>query len=137
MNHVRSCPVLFQLDPFLDGFLLFFKRTSASTSKQHAILFSYRVSQQASTKYSPFYLMYGRQARLPIEFQKQNDDGNDTDIETDNSIGNISACEVQYNLVIFPIVDRVDIEERTRMMVELRKKTLVNIEKAQEKQNVL
>ena len=61
----------------------------------NAILFSYRVSQQASTKYSPFYLMYGRQARLPIEFQKQNDDGNDTDIETDNSIGNISACEVQ------------------------------------------
>ncbi len=61
----------------------------------HAILFSYRVSQQASTKYSPFYLMYGQQARLPIEFQKQNDDGNDTDNETDNSIGNISACEVQ------------------------------------------
>ncbi len=28
--------VWFQLDPFLDSFLLFFKRTSASTSKQQA-----------------------------------------------------------------------------------------------------
>ncbi len=40
------------------------------------------------------------------------------------------------NLIIFPIVDSVDIEERTRMMVEIRKKTLVNIEKAQEKQKM-
>ncbi len=41
------------------------------------------------------------------------------------------------NLIIFPIVDSVDIGERTRrMMVELCKKTLVNIEKAQEKQKM-
>ncbi|KAL5509510.1 hypothetical protein EMCRGX_G004899 [Ephydatia muelleri] len=33
-----------------------------------AILFSYRVSCQDSTKHSPFYLVYGRQPRLPIEF---------------------------------------------------------------------
>ncbi len=33
-----------------------------------SILFSYRVSKQDSTKYSPFFLMYGRQARLPVEF---------------------------------------------------------------------
>ena len=33
-----------------------------------AILFSYRVYRQDSTKLSPFYLMYGRQARLPIDF---------------------------------------------------------------------
>ena len=39
-----------------------------------AVLFSYRVSRQASTKYSPFYLMYGRHARLPVEFKKQKDD---------------------------------------------------------------
>ncbi|KAL5517173.1 hypothetical protein EMCRGX_G002666 [Ephydatia muelleri] len=33
-----------------------------------AILFSYRVSCQDSTKHSPFYLVYGCQPRLPIEF---------------------------------------------------------------------
>ena len=33
-----------------------------------AILFSYRVSCLDSTKHSPFYLVYGRQPRLPIEF---------------------------------------------------------------------
>ena len=32
-----------------------------------SITFSYRVSRQDSTKASPFYLVYGRQARLPIE----------------------------------------------------------------------
>ena len=31
-----------------------------------AILFSYRVSTQDSTKHSPFLLVYGRQPRLPI-----------------------------------------------------------------------
>ena len=33
-----------------------------------AILFSYRVSRQSSTKASPFVLVYGRQPQLPVEF---------------------------------------------------------------------
>ena len=32
-----------------------------------SILFSYRVSHQDSTKHSPFFLVYGRQPRLPVE----------------------------------------------------------------------
>ena len=32
------------------------------------IPFSYLVSWQDSTKHSPFYLVYGRHPRLPIEF---------------------------------------------------------------------
>ena len=32
-----------------------------------SVLFAYRSSQQASTKYSPFYLMYGREPGLPID----------------------------------------------------------------------
>ena len=32
-----------------------------------SVLFAYRTSKQASTKYSPFYLMYGREPRLPID----------------------------------------------------------------------
>ena len=33
-----------------------------------AILFSYRISIQDSTKYSPFFLVYGRHPHLSIEF---------------------------------------------------------------------
>ena len=33
----------------------------------HSLLFSYRVSCQDSTKHSPFFLVYGRQPRLPVE----------------------------------------------------------------------
>ena len=32
-----------------------------------SILFSYHVSCQDSTKHSPFFLVYGRQPRLPVE----------------------------------------------------------------------
>lgn len=39
-----------------------------------AILFSYRVSRQDSTKHSPFLLVYGRQPRLPIEFNTKVDE---------------------------------------------------------------
>ena len=37
--------------------------------KLDAILFSYRVSRQASTKYSPYFLMFGRHPRLPIDVE--------------------------------------------------------------------
>ena len=31
------------------------------------VLFAYRTSVQESTRYTPFFLMYGRQAKLPLE----------------------------------------------------------------------
>lgn len=31
------------------------------------VLFAYRTSRQDSTKFTPFYLMYGREAKLPID----------------------------------------------------------------------
>ena len=36
------------------------------------VLFSIRTSVQESTKFTPFFLMYGREARLPLEAEKSN-----------------------------------------------------------------
>ena len=33
------------------------------------ILFAYRTSAQATTKHTPFYLMFGREARIPIQME--------------------------------------------------------------------
>ncbi len=59
-----------------------------------SILFSYRVSCQDSTKYSPFFLVYGRQARLPVQFNKKlkekgenAEDEEDIDEDEDADIG--------------------------------------------------
>ena len=41
------------------------------------VLFSYRTSVHATTKYTPFYLMYGREAVLPPQLQTECKDGND------------------------------------------------------------
>lgn len=38
------------------------------------VLFAFRTSRQKSTGYSPFFLMYGRQARLPLEIEDKGDD---------------------------------------------------------------
>lgn len=32
------------------------------------VLFAYRTSKQASTKYSPFFVLYGREPKLPIDY---------------------------------------------------------------------
>ena len=32
-----------------------------------SVLFVYRMSKQASTKFSPFFLLYGREPRLPVD----------------------------------------------------------------------
>ena len=41
------------------------------------VLFSYRTSRQDSTKFTPFFLMHGREARLPIDI-KMSAEGNCT-----------------------------------------------------------
>lgn len=66
-----------------------------------SILFSYRISKQSSTKFSPFYLMYGRNARLPVEFKKLNVEGEsnensdeDCDLNEQAGISGLRATHV-------------------------------------------
>ena len=41
--------------------------------KLQSILFAYRIHKQASTRFSPFYMMYGRESLIP--WQMENDLG--------------------------------------------------------------
>ena len=50
-----------------------------------AVLFSYRVSRQDSIKYSPFYLMYGRNAILSVEFNMAEEHKNESEEELENT----------------------------------------------------
>ena len=77
------------------------------------VLFAYRTSRQDSSKYTPFYLMYGRQATLPI------------DILTDQQKATPTNSEVQ-------MTDE-QIHEKAKQLIELRKKALGNVNSAKEK----
>ncbi len=79
-----------------------------------SILFSYRVSRQDSTKVSPFYLVYGRQAKLPIEFNLKTD--KDEVVEEPNTPHDLKF------------------EEYVSKMITIRKRALENIQAAQERQ---
>ena len=45
------------------------------------ILFAYRSSRQDSTKCTPFLLMYGREARLPIQLTQTTSELDEDDFE--------------------------------------------------------
>ena len=40
----------------------------------HSVAFAYRINRQSSTKFSPFELLYGIKARLPVDLVKQAED---------------------------------------------------------------
>ena len=77
------------------------------------VLFAYRSSRQASTKCTPFLLMYGHEARLPINLARISEKGEEI------------CSEQEFN-------------EKVKCMLELRAKVhsnaLANVTKAQEQQ---
>ena len=76
-----------------------------------SVLFAYRTSKQDSSKYTPFYLMYGRQATLPIDIKMDPEKAGSTEV-------NMTDEEIQ---------------EKATQMIELRKRALQNVNKAKEK----
>ena len=87
-----------------------------------SILFSYHTSVHASTKFTPFYLMYGREAVLPVQLQliDRNQDGSVVDeLHVENDTVQLYATQLEkIKKELFPKVD-------------------VNIKKAQKKQKEL
>ena len=76
------------------------------------ILFAIRTSVQASTKHTPFFLMYGREAKLPLEVEKAG-----VPVDSDQ----------------LPCVER-RIEQLSNLKDSIFPAVKINIEKAQKKQ---
>lgn len=59
------------------------------------ILFAYRTSVHATTKHTPFYLMFGRQARLPIQMELQ-EEGGDVEMDLEKRLEELRAMKTAY-----------------------------------------
>lgn len=65
-----------------------------------SILFSYRVSQHDSTRYSPFFLVYGRKAKLPIEFNVTCDKDDNSDEIQSEDMEKDEECEKKEAMLL-------------------------------------
>ena len=54
--------------------------------KISAVLFAYRVTKHKSTGYSPFYMLYHREARLPIDVELMPPSAEDEDVDPDDHV---------------------------------------------------
>ncbi|KAL5505712.1 hypothetical protein EMCRGX_G007192 [Ephydatia muelleri] len=74
-----------------------------------SVLFSYRTSVHASTKFTTFYLMYGREAVLPVQLQliDRNQDGSVVDeLHVENDTVQLYATQLEkIKKELFPKVD--------------------------------
>jgi hypothetical protein len=83
-----------------------------------SVLFCYRSSKNDSTKYSPFYLMYGREPKLPIEMKMEGNAPRGNQAQNDG--------------------EEVSMDEKVQQLLKLKKSVhdvvVQNIEKAQDRQ---
>ena len=61
------------------------------------ILFAYRTSVQATTKYTPFSLMFGREARLPIQVELKNECVDENPQVMDRRLEELKIVRETYN----------------------------------------
>ena len=75
-----------------------------------SILFSYCTSVHASTRFAPFYLMYGREAVLPVQLQliDHNQDGSVVDeLHVEN--GTVQSYATQLEKIKKELFSKVDV----------------------------
>ena len=90
-----------------------------------SVVFSINTNRSATTGFSPFYLMYGRQARLPFEVETLD---KDTTPQTEQIEDFIEECQ-PYDQKVFDHSTKMQ-----KIQQEIFPQTVSNIEKAQEKQ---
>ena len=85
------------------------------------VLFAFRTSKQKSTGCSPFFLMYGRQARLPIESQDTGED---------------EECKLRGKIIDDSIQDAITKRINTieKLRTDTTNKVMDNITSAQDRQ---
>ena len=107
------------------------------------ILFAYRTSIQSSSKFTPFFLMYGRRARLPVEVSgEQSSDPSGNDHATDDTTTWYVSCNIYtytYNsLYLFFLLYSHDFDSHVTKMLEFHSQVLTkakgNIVDAQRRQ---
>lgn len=76
------------------------------------VLFAYRTSRQDSTRFTPFYLMYGREAKLPIDASVQQRETSDEQ----------------------PLEDKI--AKLTELQKKIHEQARENIKRAQERQKM-
>ena len=67
------------------------------------ILFAYRTSVQATTKHTPFYLMFGREARTPIQMEISSEENIKQTLE--ERVGELADLRQSYAKVAENIKD--------------------------------
>jgi hypothetical protein len=93
-----------------------------------SVVFSINTNRSATTGFSPFYFMYGRQARLPFEVETF--DKNTTQIRSDQIEEFVKECQPYKQTILDHTAEMVKIQQ------EIFPKTMSNIEKIQEKQKL-
>ena len=93
------------------------------------ILFAYRTSIQSSSKFTPFFLMYGRRARLPVEVSgEQSSDPSGNDHATDDTTTWYVSCNIYtytYNcLYLFFLLYSHDFDSHVTKMLEFHSQVL-------------
>lgn len=107
-----------------------------------SVLFAYRTSKHSSTGFSPFFLLFGRQPRLPVDLMVENQP-KDTSIEEKitvmERIRSVACGEIPANSDIDSMGSTIEDEQKeVEAMQEQRLNTskiaMENIAKAQERQ---
>ena len=99
------------------------------------ILFAIRTSVQESTKHSPFFLMYGREAKLPLEVEKGKIDSKSNELgEVEQAINHLQSIMDE----VFPVVvSNIDASQKKQKDQYTRRKGLIQTSNIKEGDLVL